>query len=277
MNLPPATLGKYNELLRILSAMKKVLVAFSGGVDSTLLVHAAVQACGPDNVLAVTANSQTYAKRELDESRSLAAEYSFRHRIIMTDEVETINAAGNTLERCYHCKTELFTRLTRIAREEGFDFVAEGSNADDRKDFRPGFRAIRELSIRSPLLEAGLAKDEIRLISRELGLPTFAKPPVACFTSRFPYNVRIEEAALKRIEEAENYLHDLGYALCRVRHYGDRARVEVDKALLPMALAQAGKIIARLKELGYAEVEIDLEGYRMGSMNIPFRKAESTQ
>jgi pyridinium-3,5-biscarboxylic acid mononucleotide sulfurtransferase len=228
-------------------------------------------------VLAVTADSQTYAKRELDESVGLAERYSFRHRVIHTDELETINASGNTTERCYHCKTELFTRLTRIAREEDFGFVAEGSNVDDTGDFRPGFKAIRQLSVRSPLLEAGLTKEEIRLISRELDLPTFAKPPVACFTSRFPYNVRIDEPSLRRIEEAENFLHDLGYDLCRVRHYGDKARVEVDKALLTRAFGQEERIVARLKELGYASVEIDPQGYRTGSMNTFLKKAESAQ
>ncbi|MBN1410306.1 MAG: ATP-dependent sacrificial sulfur transferase LarE [Spirochaetales bacterium] len=267
MNLPETLSRKYAALLDSLKGLRRVIVAFSGGVDSTFLLYAALEALGKDNVLAVTADSRTYARRELRETEELARTYSFRHRIITTDELSTINDKGNTRQRCYYCKRELFSRLKGIAAEEGYDHVAEGSNADDKNDFRPGFKAVRELSVRSPLLEAGMRKDEIRLVSRELGLPTFNKPPVACFTSRFPYNVTIGEEDLFMIEEAEDYLHDRGFALCRVRHYGKKARIEVDRAMVPMALSLENEIRARLTGLGYTSVEIDPEGYRTGSMN----------
>jgi uncharacterized protein len=259
---------KYAALVQELKKYSSLIVAFSGGVDSALLLFAAKQALGREKVLAITAQSPSFPERELQEAKEFCRNFGIPQQIIHTDELETINREGNSRDRCYFCKHSLFSRLKTLAVKEGFAAIAEGSNLDDESDYRPGARAIQELGIRSPLKETGFYKAEIRVISKELALPTWDKPAFACLTSRFPYHVMITPEALRMIEQAEAYLKKIGFRLCRVRHYGLKARIEVDREKVQEALNQGEAIISYLKSLGYADVEIDPQGYRTGSMNV---------
>jgi pyridinium-3,5-biscarboxylic acid mononucleotide sulfurtransferase len=268
MQEKPMSSPRYGALLSELKRHPSLLIAFSGGVDSSLLLYAAAEALGKNRILAVTALAQTYPEREREEAAAFCRAYGFAQKFIHTDEVGTINARGNPFDRCYHCKRELFQELVGLARAEGLAAVAEGANLDDDGDYRPGRRAIAELGIISPLKAAGLAKQDIRDISRTIGLPTWDKPACACLVSRFPYKVEITADALTRIERAEEYVRALGFRLCRVRHYGDRARLEVAADRVVEAVAARERISAFFSELGYAEVEIDPRGYRTGSMNV---------
>jgi len=262
------TQAKYEALKKGLAEMGRVLIAFSGGVDSTLLLKAAQDVLGND-VLAVIAVSVSFPKSETDGAVALAEEMGVPYRKIRSRELEDPNFVSNPPERCYHCKTGLFSDLKKIAVSERIPFVLEGSNRDDTGDYRPGLKACAELGIRSPLREAGLGKEEIRLLSRRLGLPTWNKPSMACLASRFPYRTPIDEAVLSRIARAEEYLHSLGFHQVRVRHHGQVARIEVDIEDIPK-LAQhglRGKIVEAMKAMGYLYVTLDLSGYRSGSMN----------
>jgi pyridinium-3,5-biscarboxylic acid mononucleotide sulfurtransferase len=247
-----------------------VLVAFSGGVDSTFLLALALRALGPDKVLAVTARSETYTPAELTEAEELATRLGARQRFVDTHELDDPHFVSNPPDRCYFCKQELFGDLTRIAREEGLTAVVYGANADDTGDHRPGMRAAKELGARAPLLEAGLSKAEIRALSRQWDLPTADKPAMACLASRFPYGAPITAEGLRRVGAAEEFLrHEIGLRQFRVRHHDPVARLEVppeewDKVLAPAARE---RIIARLKELGYLFVALDLAGFRSGSLN----------
>ncbi len=271
--ISPQTRSKYERLKRELAGLGKVLVAFSGGVDSTLLLRTARDAVGR-NVLAVIATSETYPGREVRAARALARRLGVRTKVIHTEELRNPEFSANPPERCYHCKRELFSALGDIAKEEGIGVVLDGANADDLSDYRPGSRAGRELGVRSPLQEAGLGKEEIRTLSRALGLPTWDKPSLACLASRFPYHTRIEPVSLRRVGAAEEYLRRLGLRQLRVRHHGPVARIEVETADFPKLIEP--RIRARLtryfKKLGYSYITMDLDGYRTGSLNEPLRR-----
>ncbi len=260
--------SKYEALKDAIRPLGGVVVAYSGGVDSTLLVAAAVDALG-DRVLAVTAHSATYPASEAAAAEALVATLGARHRVIETEEIEDPRYASNPPDRCYHCKSELFTRLRDVARDEGLEAVLEGSNIDDQGDHRPGLRAVAELGIRSPYIEAGLGKDDIRAIARALGLPNWDKPAMACLASRIPYGEPITPERLGRVERAEDALRALDLVHVRVRDHGPVARIEVgdpdfDRLLDPQ---MRSRMIEVLKAAGYTYVSLDLEGYRTGAMN----------
>jgi uncharacterized protein len=258
---------KYDALVAGLKTLKRVAAAFSGGTDSSFLIYTAREALGKDNVLAVTARSETFPDDELNEAIGFTTQYDISHKIITTAELDTINSNGNPRNRCYFCKKELFGELLAIAKSLGFDCVADGSNKDDDADYRPGQQALRELGIVSPLRDAGFSKADVRDLSREAGLPTWDKPAYACLTSRFPYGVEIAELSLRMIEKAERFLKAQGFRQCRVRCFGEKAVVEVEKEKVRDALLLEAAIRKALIETGFKEVEIDPEGYRMGRMN----------
>lgn len=248
--------------------MGGVVIGFSGGVDSTLLMKVAVDVLG-DRAVAVIAVSSTLPQRELEEARRLAEHIGARSRIVHTREDANPKFLSNPPDRCYFCKIELFSKLREIAGEEDLPFIADGSNKDDDGDFRPGMKAGAEFGVRSPLREADLNKDEIRSLSRMLGLPTHDKPSFACLSSRFPYGTPITPEKLRMVDEAESFIRRLGFRTVRVRHYGATARIELDPEEMPRILDSTVRdmLINQFKELGYQYITVDLEGYRTGSMN----------
>jgi uncharacterized protein len=258
---------KKAKLLDILREMGGCVIGFSGGVDSTFLLAVAARVLGK-RALAVTATSETYPERELLEARALAERIGGRHRVIVSEELDIPGFAENPVDRCYHCKSELFTKLRRVAEEEGIPWVADGSNADDRGDYRPGRRALRELEVRSPLEEAGLTKADIRALSKELELPTWDKPSFACLSSRFPYGTTITREKLAIVGKAEDALRELGLRTLRVRHHGDVARIELGAdEFVRVVNGLRDEVVRRVKDAGYAYVALDLQGYRTGAMN----------
>ena len=260
--------AKLERLRAQLREIRSAAVAFSSGVDSTFLLRVAHEELG-ENVVAVTAHSHSFPKRELDEAAAFCAREGVRHEIIDSEELDIPGFAENPPDRCYHCKKAIFGKLVAFAQANGLAAVLEGSNMDDDGDYRPGRRAIMELGVASPLHDAGLTKAEIRVLSKRMGLPTADKPSFACLASRFPYGERITAAGLERVERAEQWLMDagLGLAQLRVRSHGDMARIEVPPADIPRLAARAEEIAAALKSFGFAYVALDLQGYRTGSMN----------
>lgn len=257
---------KYNALVNSLAQQESVLVAFSGGVDSTLLLKAAKEALG-ERVLAVTAGSEIYPREEIASTYDLAQDIGVELLEIDTISLETPAFLENPPDRCYHCKKALFGQMQDIAKERGLQVVVDGSNVDDLDDYRPGHKASQELGIVSPLQEVGLTKQEIRDISQQLGLPTWNKASFACLASRFPYGTAVTRERLRQIEQAERVLRELGFRQYRVRYHDALARIEVMPEDLSRAIAERETILSELKKLGFSYVALDLQGYRTGAMN----------
>ncbi len=269
MILAEALQRKYDSLRSILRGMGSVAIGYSGGVDSTLLLKVAVDELG-HHALAMIGRSETYPTREFEEAVSLAAGMGARTVVVATEETDVVKFRENPPDRCYFCKTELFGKLQEIAAREGIAWIADGTITDDLGDFRPGMRAKSEKAVRSPLLEAGMSKADVREISRFLGLPTWDKPAFACLSSRFPYGMGITKENLTKVDRAETLLRDLGFRFLRVRLHDERtARIEVGpqeiERLLRSDLRQ--QVVGSLKDLGFTYVTLDLQGYRSGSMN----------
>lgn len=258
---------KLDQIKTSLKEMGSVLIAYSGGVDSTLLIKVAYNVLGEENVLAVTAKSPLYPASELELAKDTATELGIRHLIIESNELEIDGFAENPKNRCYLCKKRLFEELSQISVEYGLRYILDGSNASDTNDFRPGRQANREFGVRSVLEEVGLTKDEVRQLSERLGLATYNKPSAACLASRFPYGKQITLQSLNIIDKAEEYLKGLGISQVRVRHYENLCRIEIDKQQQHICLKNQDAIVTRFKELGYTYITLDMEGYRTGSMN----------
>ncbi len=277
--------AKARRLHHRLAGFDSLIVAFSGGVDSAYLAYAATQALGP-SLLCVTADSPSYPDRHRQMALRIARDFGLAHEIVHTSEMERPEYRANPVNRCYYCKHELYTSLSRLAAERGFSAVADGSNADDRGDSRPGRQAAREFGVRSPLDDEELTKAEIRELSRRAGLPTWDEPASACLSSRIPYHSEVTGEKLRMIEQAEDVLRSVGFRVCRVRHHemgagteprgAALARIEIGREEMARALDPAvnGQIVDQLRAIGYRHVTIDLQGYRMGSLNegVPLRQ-----
>jgi uncharacterized protein len=260
-------LTKYEKVKDILCGMDRVVVAFSGGVDSTLLLKAALDALGPDRVLAVTADSETYPTREMEEAVKIAGQLGARHRVIRTSELDIPGYKENTPSRCYFCKQNLFQHLQEFIRKEGYTHIVYGLIMDDMGEHRPGYKAAVEQGVRGPLQEAGLYKQEIRELSRMMGLPTWDKPSFACLSSRIAYGEMITQEKLTRVERAESFIMSLGIRQVRVRTHDNIARIEVEPDDMPKLLSRREEVANALASYGYTFVTMDLGGYKSGNLN----------
>ena len=258
--------AKYEQLQADIRALGRVLVAFSGGVDSSLVAHVAAATLG-ENALAVTSGSKSLKRSDLKLAGELAEKWGMRHRVIVTDEVANPAYRANPVNRCFHCKTSLYDALARIASEEGFDHILNGTNADDLGDHRPGLQAAANYRVVAPLVDAGFHKADVRALAAELGMENAQKPQAACLSSRFPYGSHITEARLAQVEAAEDALADLGFSQFRVRHHEEVARIELVASELPRALELRTEVERRVKDAGYRYVAVDLGGFRSGSLN----------
>jgi uncharacterized protein len=270
----PALGRKLTRLERLVGRCGSALVAFSGGVDSTFLLAVARRALG-ERVIAATVSFPAVPAAEVREARAMARRLGARHVVVKADDILKLRGfAANPPDRCYHCKRAILSKLSAVARERGMACVVEASNTDDMRDYRPGRRAVEELGVRSPLVEAGISKNDIRTLSRALGLPTWSKPSAACLASRIPYGKRITRARLSRIEKGEAFLASLGFVVNRLRDHGEIARIEItdEDARRLLDAAMRRRIVRRLKALGFRYVTFDLEGYRTGSMNEALRR-----
>jgi pyridinium-3,5-biscarboxylic acid mononucleotide sulfurtransferase len=275
----PELKNKYTKLKSILCELQSVVIGFSGGVDSSLLLKVASDVLG-SNAVAVIGTSETYPQNEQREAVAIAKMIGIQPIEVATKEIDNPQYSKNPTDRCYHCKTELFGILSVIAKERGIRWVADGSIVDDLGDFRPGMKAKNEQNVRSPLLEAGLTKNDVRELSKELGLPNWDKPSFACLSSRFPYGYEITREALGKIDRAESFLRERGFKNLRVRNHDEKtARIEVGinemhKFMDPKIRSE---IVAFMKEIGFMYITLDLQGYRTGSMNEPFSSPSKIQ
>ena len=264
--LNAALQAKSAKLTARLAGLGRVVVAYSGGVDSSLVAYVAAQTLGPD-ALAVTSGSQSLKRSDLALAQTLAEKWGMRHRVIHTDEVAKAAYRANPVNRCFHCKTTLYQALARIAADEGYAHIANGTNLDDLGDHRPGLRAAADFSVVAPLVDAGFAKADVRALAAELGLENADKPQAACLSSRFPYGSHITEERLAQVEAAEDALAELGFTQFRVRHHEAVARIEMLPEELPRAIAQGAEVERRVRATGFRYVAVDLGGFRSGSLN----------
>jgi pyridinium-3,5-biscarboxylic acid mononucleotide sulfurtransferase len=263
------TRQKLENLRMAFRAKGRVLVALSGGVDSSLCMKIAHDTLGFDNAVAVTAKSETLTPKEFDDICGLAAEQGWNHRVVEYSELEIPNYAANPVNRCFFCKHELYTRLSTLAEEVGATCVVEGTNYDDRGDYRPGMQAAKQIGTFAPLYDCEVTKNEVREMAQHFGLPNWSKPSGACLSSRFPYGTTITREGIDRVAAAEDFLHELGFTQVRVRHHDKLARIEVPKSEIPRFFDEDlfANVTQKLREVGFLYVTLDLAGYRTGSMN----------